>query len=49
MMLEKQKHQSLMEIGQLVYEKQKAWIKKNLISETIFLLKNYQNAMKELN
>ena len=33
-------------LGELLDEKQKTWVKKNLKSDTIFLLKNYQSATR---
>lgn len=33
-------------IGELINDEQKKWVKKSLVSETIFLLKNYIQAMK---
>ncbi len=37
----------LMGLGELVDEKQKDWIKKNLKNEVLFYLKNYQTALEE--
>ncbi len=39
-------NQILQGIGELLDEKEKRWAKKNLKSETIFLLKNYISALK---
>ncbi len=33
-------------LGELLDEKQKTWVKKNLKSDTIFLLRNYQSAIQ---
>jgi len=33
-------------LGELIGEKEKAWVKNNLRKETVFLLKNYQAVMK---
>jgi len=38
--------QILQGIGELLDEKEKKWVKKNLKSETVFLLKNYISALK---
>jgi len=37
----------LMGLGELVDEKQKDWIKKNLKNEVLFYLKNYQTMLEE--
>ena len=45
--IEKVKDADLLQgLGELLDEKQKTWVKKNLKSDTIFLLKNYQAAVR---
>lgn len=39
-------NQILQGIGELLDEKEKNWVKKNLKSEVVFLLKNYSSALK---
>lgn len=45
--IEKIKENEILQgLGELLNEKEKAWIRKNLRKETVFLLKNYQMALK---
>jgi len=39
-------NQLLKELGELVNEKEKSWIKQNLKNEVLFILKNYQKVLQ---